>query len=109
MTSTEHALDVRTAQRLAWDNKLAKGLNTTNVPYEFGLLHGELAEAFTAWRRQQPGLGEELADVAIYLFGLAAMNGVDLQAEIEHKLQKNAARHYERDPHSGAMNRVSEH
>ena len=51
----------------------------------------------------------KLADGAIYVFGLAVMNGVDTRAEVEHKLQKNAARHYERDPHSGAMNRVSEH
>lgn len=101
-------MDVRAAQKLAWENKQAKGFNTTDVPYEFGLLHGELAEAFTAWRRQQPDLGEELADVAIYLFGLAEMNGVDLQAEIEDKLQKNAVRRYERDPDNGTMQRVDD-
>ena len=44
-------MDVRSAQRLAWENKKAKGFNTTDVAYEFGLLHGELAAAFAAWRR----------------------------------------------------------
>ena len=101
-------MDVRAAQKLAWENKQAKGFNTTDVALEFGLLHGELAEAFTAWRRQQPDLGEELADVALYLFGLAEMTGIDLQAEIEHKLHKNAARCYQRDPDSGTMQRVAE-
>ena len=41
-------MDIRTGQRLAWDNKVAKGFNTTDVPLEFCLLHGEVAEAFEA-------------------------------------------------------------
>ncbi|MGI5185412.1 MazG-like family protein [Dactylosporangium sp. CA-152071] len=101
-------MDVRAAQKLAWENKQAKGFNTTDVALEFGLLHGELAEAFNAWRRQQPELGEELADVALFLFSLAEMTGCDLQSEIERKLHKNAARRYERDPASGTMHRVAE-
>lgn len=101
-------MDVRSAQKLAWENKQAKGFNTTDVALEFGLLHGELAEAFTAWRRQRPDLGEELADVALFLFSLAEMNGVDLQTAIEEKLDKNAARRYDRDPSNGTMVRVAE-
>jgi len=34
------------------------------------LLHGEVAEAFDAWRKGREDVGEELADVAIYLLGL---------------------------------------
>jgi hypothetical protein len=41
-------MDIRTAQKLAWDNKIAKGFNTTEVPLEFCLLQGEVAEAFDA-------------------------------------------------------------
>ena len=41
-------------------------------------------------------VGEELADVAIYLFGLAEMAGVDLQAEVEAKITKNVSRVYRR-------------
>jgi hypothetical protein len=44
-------VDIRSAQRAAWANKLAKGFNTTGVPLEFCLLSGEVAEAFDAWRR----------------------------------------------------------
>jgi NTP pyrophosphatase (non-canonical NTP hydrolase) len=36
--------------------------------------------------------------VALYLFSLAAMAGVDLQAEVEAKIEKNAARVYRRVP-----------
>ena len=72
-------MDIRSGQRLAWENKKAKGFNTTDVPLEFCLLQGEVAEAFDAWRKSRASVGEELADVAIYLFSLAEMTGVDLQ------------------------------
>jgi NTP pyrophosphatase (non-canonical NTP hydrolase) len=85
-------------QELAWENKVAKGFNTTDVPLEFCLLQGEVAEAFEAWRTGRGSAGEELADVAIYLFSLAEMMGVDLQGEVEAKIAKNAARVYNRLP-----------
>ena len=53
---------------------------------------------FDAWRKGCDDFGEELADVAIYLLGLAEMTGVDLQDEIEAKMAKNAARAYQRLP-----------
>jgi hypothetical protein len=85
-------MDIRSAQNLAWENKLAKGFNTTDVPLEFCLLNGEVAEAFDAWRKGGQNAAEELADAAIYLLGLAEMTGTDLQAAVEAKLDKNAAR-----------------
>ena len=91
-------MDIRSVQKLAWDNKVAKGFNTTNVPLEFCLLQGEMAEAFDAWRKGREDVGEELADVAIYLLGIAEMTGVDLQDEIESKMTKNATRVYRRLP-----------
>jgi NTP pyrophosphatase (non-canonical NTP hydrolase) len=91
-------MDIRSRQKLAWENKVAKGFNTTDVPLEFCLLHGEVAEAFDAWRKDREDAGEELADVAIYLLGLAEMTGIDLQDEIEAKMTKNAARVYRRLP-----------
>ena len=91
-------LDIRAGQKLAWENKVVKGFNTTDVPLEFCLLQGEMAEAFDAWRKDRGTIGEELADVALFLFSLAAMTGVDLQAEVEAKIEKNAARAYSRLP-----------
>jgi hypothetical protein len=55
-------MDIRSAQKLVWENKVAKGFNTTDVPLEFCLLQGEVAEAFDAWRKGREDLGEELAD-----------------------------------------------
>jgi NTP pyrophosphatase (non-canonical NTP hydrolase) len=42
--------------------------------------------------RDSRAWGEELADVAIYLLGVAEMTGVDLQQEVEAKIVKNASR-----------------
>jgi hypothetical protein len=67
---------IRSAQKLAWENKVAKGFNTTDVPLEFCLLQGEIAEAFDAWRKGREDVGEELADVAIYLLSLAAASSM---------------------------------
>lgn len=92
------AVDIRTAQKLAWDNKITKGFNTTEVPLEFCLLQGEVAEAFDAWRKGHGSVGEELADVALFLFSLAQMTGVDLQREVDAKIARNATRSYRRLP-----------
>lgn len=74
-------MDVRAVQHQAWENKLAKGFNVSDVALEFGLLTAEVSEAFTAWRKRLPDFGEELADILIYLAGLAEMTGIDLGAE----------------------------
>ncbi|MFE6844060.1 MazG-like family protein [Streptomyces sp. NPDC057686] len=98
-------MDIRSAQQLAWDNKLAKGFNTTDVALEFGLLTAEVGEAFTAWRKKLPDFGEELADVVLYVAALAEMNGVDLESEVERKLAKNRDRVYVRDER-GVLHRI---
>jgi NTP pyrophosphatase (non-canonical NTP hydrolase) len=86
--SKERELDIRAIQDQAWENKLAKGFNANDVALEFGLLTAEVGEAFTAWRKHLPDLGEELADILIYLVGLAEMTGIDLGTEVERKLGK---------------------
>jgi hypothetical protein len=91
-------MDIRAGQKLAWENKVAKGFNTTDVPLEFCLLQGEIAEVFDAWRKGRSSVGEELADVTLFLFSLAEMTGVDLQGEVEAKIAKNASRAYSRLP-----------
>jgi len=98
-------MDIGSVQEQAWQNKKAKGFNTTDVPLEFSLLTAEIGEAFTAWRKRLPDFGEELADVLIYLAGLAEMTGIDLSAEVDRKLAKNSARIYETDAH-GVLNRA---
>lgn len=90
-------MEISHAQQLAWNNKIAKGFNTTDVAMEFGLLTAEVGEAFTAWRKHLPDLGEELADIVIYAMALAEMNQLDLDTEVANKIAKNSARVYRRD------------
>jgi NTP pyrophosphatase (non-canonical NTP hydrolase) len=101
-------VEIRTAQQLAWKNKIDKGFNTTEVPLEFCLLQGEVAEAFDAWRRGRDTFGEELADVALFLLSLAEMNGIDLQTAVEDKIIKNTGRRYVADETSGSLIRVTD-
>jgi hypothetical protein len=51
-------MDIRSGQKLAWENKVAKGFNTTNIPLEFCLLQGEIAESFDAWRKGRETSGK---------------------------------------------------
>jgi hypothetical protein len=44
---------MRSAQKSAWQNKLEKGFNTTDVPLEFCLLVAEVGEAIDAWRKDR--------------------------------------------------------
>lgn len=74
-------------------NKTAKGFDT-EVETEFLLLYGEVAEAYEAWRQKKSDLGEELADVLIYLLGLAEILGFNLDEEVTAKMEKNAKRTY---------------
>jgi NTP pyrophosphatase (non-canonical NTP hydrolase) len=88
-------VEIRDIQKRAWENKLAKGFNTSDVALEFGLLTAEVGEAFTAWRKRLPDFGEELADVFLYLVAVAEMNGIDLDTEVDRKIAKNKHRIYE--------------
>ena len=97
--------DIGEVQRRAWDNKIGEGFNAGDVALERGLLTAEVGEAFTAWRKQLPDLGEELADIAIFAASLAAVNGIDLDAEVSRKPAKNEGRAYRRDGR-GIMMRV---
>ncbi len=87
-------MDLKKLQKDIWENKLKKGFNTTDVNMEFCFTYGELAEAFDAYRKKKDDLGEELADVVIYLLGLSEMLGIDLEEEMLKKVEKNSKRKY---------------
>lgn len=89
-------MDLNKLQKEVWQNKVKKNFNTTNVNLEFNLLQTEIAEAFRAYLNKQKNLGEELADVAIYLFALAKMLKINLGDEIFKKIKKNKKREYRR-------------
>ncbi len=87
-------MDWKDLQRKVYQNKLDHHFNVENVELEFCLLYGEVGEAFEAWKKKKPDLGEELADVAIYLLGLAEILGLDLGAQVERKMEINRDRRY---------------
>lgn len=87
-------MNIKDMQKNIWQNKINKGFNTTDVNKEFCLLYGEVAEAYDAYRKKKEDLGEELADIAIYLMSLSEMLGFDLEDQIVNKISKNAKRVY---------------
>ena len=87
-------IDLKQLQKEIYQNKVNKGFNLTDINMEFCLTYGELGEAYMAWLKKKEDLGEELADVAIYLMGISEILGIDLEKEIVHKIEKNAKRVY---------------
>ncbi|PIZ56939.1 hypothetical protein COY23_02130 [bacterium (Candidatus Torokbacteria) CG_4_10_14_0_2_um_filter_35_8] len=87
-------MNLKKIQKEIYRNKLEKGFNTKDVYLEFCLTHNELSEAFQAYNKKLPDLGEELADVAIYLLALAEILNIDLEEEILKKVEKNKKRKY---------------
>lgn len=94
MQRTIETMSLKQLQKQVYQNKVNKGFNVTNIEKEFCLLYGEVAEAYEAYRKKKDDLGEELADVAIYLLGLAEILGFDLEQEITMKMEKNERRIY---------------
>ena len=86
-------MKMKEMQKEIYQNKLNKGFNVTDVNMEFCLLYGEVAEAYEAWRKKA-NIGEELADIAIYLMGLSEILGINLESEIEKKTAINKDRVY---------------
>lgn len=88
--------DLKALQAQVYQNKVDHGFNTSNVEFEFCLASGEMAEAYQAYLMHKEDLGEELADVAIYLLGISEILGIDLEQEILRKMEKNRKRTYKK-------------
>ena len=54
----------------------------------------------------EKNVGEELADIAIYLLGMAEILNIDLASEIEKKVEINQEREYK--VIDGVLTRISE-
>lgn len=87
-------IDLKKLQKEVYQNKVNHGFNVTDVNMEFCLAYGELGEAYMAWLKKENDLGEEIADVAIYLLGISEILGIDLGKEIVNKINKNKKRVY---------------
>ena len=87
-------VNLKDLQKEVMRNKLEKGFNTTDVALEFCRAHEELSEAFSKFNRNQDGVAEEFADVAIFLLGMSEILGYDLEEELISKIEKNKRRKY---------------
>ena len=89
-------MDVKQVQKRIVENKIRHGFGTSNIEKEFCLLYGEVGEAYMAYLKDEgrSNLGSELADVAIYLFGIAEMLGFDMEQEMLKKMSINESREY---------------
>ena len=88
-------LDTKKVQMEIIQNKINHGFNTTDIKFELLLLYGEVNELFQAWLKDDSeNMGEELADVAIFLLGIAEMLDKDLGVEIIEKMKVNKNRIY---------------
>ena len=87
-------IDLKALQKRVYQNKLAKKFNVTDIYMEFCYAYGELAEACDAYIKKKDDLGEELADVVLYLLGLSEILGIDLEKELLDKIAKNEKRQY---------------
>ena len=89
-------MNLKEMQKEILQNKINKGFNTTDINKEFCLLYGEVSEAYDAYRKNKDDLGEELADIAIYLLGISEILGKNLEEEIINKIKINKKRKYKR-------------
>ncbi len=89
-------ISLKKLQKQIYANKLEKGFNTTDIYKEFCLIHEEVSEACRAHYKKEYTVGEELADVAIYLLGLSEILNINLEKEILRKVAKNKKREYKR-------------
>ena len=87
-------INLKQTQKEIYENKVKKGFNVTDINKEFCLAYGEMAEAYDAWRKKKDDLGEELADIAIYLLGISEILNIDLEEEISKKIIKKKHREY---------------
>ena len=88
-------IDTKKLQKAVMENKKKHGFNTTDIEFELLRLHGEANELFEAWRKNnKKNINEELADVGIFLLGIAEMLGSDLGEDIVNKMKINEKRIY---------------
>lgn len=87
-------VDLKKLQKEVYQNKINHGFNVTDLNLEFCYAFEELGEAHTAWIRKYDDLGEEIADVLIYLLGISQILNIDLEKELIKKIEKNSKRIY---------------
>ena len=86
-------VDLKELQKEVMRNKVEKGFSM-EMANEFCRAHEELSEAFSKWNKNQDGVAEEFADVAVFLLGMCEQLGYDLEKELVRKIEINKNRKY---------------
>ena len=97
-------LNLKKLQKEVYQNKLNQGFNVIDVHKEFNYLYGEVGEAVEAYMKKKDDLGEELADIVIYVLGLAEILGLELENELLAKFEKVKKRQYKTE--DGVLKRI---
>ena len=89
-------------QRRIYENKAAKGFNTTadedGINREISFLAEELGELARSHRRgDRAGVVDAVSDLLVYCLGLYEILGVDGDAEVQRVLADIESRGYERN------------
>lgn len=89
-------VDLKELQKSIMDNRKEKGFGS-DVIHDFCRAYEELSEAFSKYNKGQDGVAEEFADVVIFLLGMSATLGYDLEKELVDKVTKNRKRKYRKE------------
>ena len=89
-------VNLKELQKEVMRNKMEKGFSM-EMANEFCRAHEELSEAFSKWNKNQPGVAEEFADVAVFLLGMSEQLGFDLEKELVRKIEINKNRKYKKE------------
>lgn len=98
-------VDLKELAERVYRNKLEKHFNVIDLPMAICYIHGEVSELWDAIQRKRGSVGEEIADVMIYLLGLSKILNIDLEKELLAKIEKNQRRVYKIV--DGMNNRIS--
>ena len=90
-------IDLKELQKEVVRNKIEKGFNTTDTAREFCRAYEELSEAYSKFSKGQFGVGEEFADVMIFILGMCESLGFDLEQELVRKVEINKNRKYRKE------------
>ena len=87
-------IDLAELQNRIYQNKINKGFNVTDINAEFLNIVKEVAEAIEAHEQSLDNFNEELADIIIYVLGIAAILKIDIEHELKQKVEIIEKRRY---------------
>jgi NTP pyrophosphatase (non-canonical NTP hydrolase) len=83
------------AEIAQWRDEKGFVTEWSNMPEKLMLVVTELSEAMEAYRHNdKKNFNEEIADTYIRLFDICGSIGIDIEKEIETKMEKNKIRPY---------------